>query len=172
MVEIENDENKEKNNVHSTPEEFYKNLSSNNSNAMTLDTEENAELAQKPLEYMNECMEQEMENKISENVPFNLCTCQIIEDNLEQVKVILENYANQIIAYINSKSLENLTPIKYAVLNGSLNTFIYLLSVESLKGEIQTDVIFDGFHLIHLSIVKSIFSYKERNCLENIQINI
>ena len=50
--------------------------------------------------------------------------------------------------------------------NGSLNTFKYLLSIESLNDKIQTNVEFDGLRLIHLSIIKSIFSSKKRKCLE------
>ena len=61
--------------------------------------------------------------------------------------------------------MENLTPKRFAVLNGSVNIFNYLLSVESLKDKIQTNLEFNGPRLIHLSIIKSIF-YSKKNWLE------
>ena len=81
----------------------------------------------------------------------------ILGDNLEELINILKNNDS----LINNKTLDGFTFIQYAVLNGSINCFKHLLSLK-----VKTDEDIEGFHLIHLSIMKSIFLKNKNKCLE------
>ena len=81
----------------------------------------------------------------------------ILVDNLEELINILKNNDS----LINKKTLDGFSFIQYAVLNGSINSFKHLLSLK-----LKTDEEIEGFHLIHLSIMKSIFIKNKQKCLE------
>ena len=81
----------------------------------------------------------------------------ILNDNLEELINILKNNNS----LINKKTLDGFTFIQYAALNGSINCFKHLLSLK-----VKTDEDIEGFHLIHLSIMKSIFIKNRQKCLE------
>ena len=84
----------------------------------------------------------------------------ILIDNLEELKNILEKNES----LINKKTMEGFTLIQYAALNGSINCFKYLFS---LKSKTEEDI--EGFHLIHLSLIKSIFYKNKERCKEVFQ---
>ena len=81
----------------------------------------------------------------------------ILADNLDELTNILKNNDS----LINKKTLDGFTFIQYAALNGSINCFKHLLSLK-----VKTDEDIEGFHLIHLSIMKSIFLKNKQKCLE------
>ena len=71
----------------------------------------------------------------------------ILEDKIDEFKSILENNKS----LIKKKNLEGYSLIQYAALNGALNCFIYLQSLNA-----NTNEPIEGFYLIHLSLMKSI----------------
>jgi hypothetical protein len=80
----------------------------------------------------------------------------ILEDNIDNFKNILNNNES----LLKKKTLEGFTFIQYAALNGSINCFQYLLSLKVKKDE---DI--EGFHLIHLSLMKCLFNKYIQKCI-------
>ena len=80
----------------------------------------------------------------------------IKENDLEKLKGLLSGKKS----LINKKTLDGFSYIQYAALNGAINCFNYLLS---LKVKTEEDI--DGFHLIHLSLMKCIFKRYLNKCL-------
>lgn len=81
----------------------------------------------------------------------------ILADNVEELKKILEEKKS----LIKKKTLEGFSFIQYAALNGALNCFIYLLSLK-----VPTDEDIEGFYLIHLSLMKSVFNEYKLKCIQ------
>ena len=81
----------------------------------------------------------------------------ILNDNLEEFQKILNSNES----LISKKTLDGYTFIQCAALNGSLNCFKYLLSLK-----VKTNEDIEGFHLIHLSLMKSIFNKNKKKCKE------
>ena len=80
----------------------------------------------------------------------------IKENDLEKLKTLLSGKKS----LINKKTLDGFSYIQYAALNGSINCFNYLLSLN-----LKTDEDIEGFHLIHLSLMKCIFKRYLNKCL-------
>ena len=80
----------------------------------------------------------------------------IKENDLEKLKSLL----SQKKSLINKKTLDGFSFIQYAALNGAINSFNYLLSLK-----VKTDEDIEGFHLIHLSLMKCIFKKYLNKCL-------
>ena len=78
----------------------------------------------------------------------------ILDDNVKEFKKIIESNKS----LIKKKTLEGFSLIQYAALNGALNCFFYL---ESLNVPTNEDI--EGFYLIHLSLMKVIkIKFKEK----------
>ena len=80
----------------------------------------------------------------------------IKENEVEKLKTLL----SQKKSLINKKTLDGFSFIQYAALNGSIHCFNYLFSLK-----VKTDEDIEGFHLIHLSLMKCIFKKYLNNCL-------
>ena len=80
----------------------------------------------------------------------------IKENDLEKLKNLLSGKKS----LINKKTLDGFSYIQYAALNGAINCFNYLLSLK-----VKTDEDIEGFHLIHLSLIKCIFKKYLNKCL-------
>ena len=90
----------------------------------------------------------------------------ILEDKLEEFKKILEKNKS----LLKKKNLEGFSLIQYAALNGALNCFIYLRSLN-----VNTNEEIEGFYLIHLSLMKSIKKQYREKCakmFEYIYLNL
>ena len=84
----------------------------------------------------------------------------ILEDKIEEFKSIIENDKS----LLKKKNLEGFSLIQYAALNGALNCFIYLKSLN-----VNTNESIEGFYLIHLSLMKSIKSKYRDNCVKTFE---
>ena len=84
----------------------------------------------------------------------------ILEDKIEEFKSIIENDKS----LLKKKNLEGFNLIQYAALNGALNCFIYLKSLN-----VNTNESIEGFYLIHLSLMKSIKSKYRDNCVKTFE---
>ena len=81
----------------------------------------------------------------------------ILHDDKFQVEKLINSY--QSIFMVNYTSIEGFTPIQYAALYGSISCFKYLLLLNAC-----TDIKIEGFHLIHLSLARSIFKKDQEKC--------
>lgn len=81
----------------------------------------------------------------------------VIKDQLSVAEKILNSSKSHNI--VNRTTYEGMLPVHYAVLNGSLNCFEFLVKK---KAQLDKDV--EGLHLIHLSLVKSIFTNSRKKC--------
>ena len=84
----------------------------------------------------------------------------ILEDKIEEFKSIIENDKS----LLKKKNLEGFNLIQYAALNGALNCFIYLKSLN-----VNTNESIEGFYLIHLSLMKSLKSKYRDNCVKTFE---
>ena len=105
----------------------------------------------------NENEEEENSVKLNKKKKINELSMAILEDNLENFKNLLINNES----LLKKKTLDGFTFIQYAALNGSINCFKYLLSLK-----VKTDEEIEGFHLIHLSLMKCLFNiYIEKSII-------
>ena len=81
----------------------------------------------------------------------------ICEDNLENCQKILSE--NKIL--IHFRTIEGFNFIQYAAFYGAINCFKHLLTYNINKNE---DI--EGFHLIHLSLMRCIFNRYKNKCME------
>ena len=106
---------------------------------------------------LDRCDEEENSIILNKRRKINDLSASILEDNIESIKNILNNNESLLM----KKTLDGFTFIQYAVLNGSINSFKYLLN---LKLKTNEDV--EGFHLIHLSLMKYLFNKSQKKCVE------
>ena len=106
---------------------------------------------------LDKCDEEDNSIISNKRRKINDLSAAILEDNIESIKNILNNNESLLM----KKTLDGFTFIQYAVLNGSINSFKYLLN---LKLKTNEDV--EGFHLIHLSLMKYLFNKYKKKCID------
>ena len=93
---------------------------------------------------------------------YNQFISAIIQDDRVKAERILNACTQvQLNEMINHESREGITPIQYAALHGSVNSFIFLLALK-----VHTNVQVEGLYLIHVSLAKSIFICNQDKCLK------
>ena len=84
----------------------------------------------------------------------------IKDDKTQAEKIIRTCKASEANDMISQPTKEGLTPIQYAALYGSINSFQYLLTLKA-----QTNLQAEGLHLIHLSLARGIFIKNQEKCI-------
>ena len=85
----------------------------------------------------------------------------IKDDKTQAEKIIRTCKASEANDMISQPTKEGLTPIQYAALYSSINSFQYLLSLKA-----QTNLQAEGLHLIHLSLARGIFVKNQEKCIK------
>ena len=85
----------------------------------------------------------------------------IKDDKTQAEKIIRTCKASEANDMISQPTKEGLTPIQYAALYSSINSFQYLLSLKA-----QTNLQVEGLHLIHLSLARGIFVKNQEKCIK------
>ena len=144
MAENVNNRNKDINHTRitdSSDEDIYENSSDrmrmrkNDINRVEILTDNNPEL----FIHITENNDQKKKKHQIDELLYNQFINAIIQDDKVKVERILKACA-QVNEMINHESREGLTPIQYAALHGSLNSFIFLLSLKA-----HTNIKVEGF---------------------------
>ena len=166
-----NNRNKDINNTSisdSSEEDIYENSSERprgkngtiyNKNQIDLNDENNPELTIHITE--NNEQKKKKYKAVIDEAYFNQFITAIIHDDKSQVEKIIKTFQTQANDIINQRTNEDLTPIQYAALHGSISTFNYLLSLKA-----QTNIQTEGLHLIHLSLARGIFIKNQEKCIK------